>query len=535
MYLLQYKDDFLSEENIDNNINQLWGALIPILEKRTYLYDRYTRKNDESDLKIPLEYYISTIASGYFGGKEPQFKVKQQNETKQKIIKKLFNKIFGEKNNVDEYQTMIDYITNYNDNSSFFYDCVKDYVNVGACYGLLYENKDNETVYAWTSALNTCAIWNYETPAQKIGLIRYWYENTNDGIKIHLELITKEYKRHYINNTIQSKVFDKSVENDFREVKEEQSEVLWDDLPCFAVENPDGLALFENVITPIIKYEQVCKNNANTFQYNDEAKLKITGFTPENDLLIQAKNQDGTPQVDSNGNPVMIPNPARQKEDATILNSKVFYTPDNTGDIDWITKDINDTASENHKKTMLDMALMISGVPNVTDQGFTNADNSSALEKKFFPLDQTLQQADKLFRKEFLRLWEMITNRINVKKGTKFDFRDIEVILNRNLPTNNKEIVDNWLKLRGLVSDKTVIDHLPYDLDAESELNEIEAQDEENMVKNIENMKKLGNSQYEAGDKDVGISRQENERASEDISKGKSKDTKQNTRSIQPT
>ena len=31
------------------------------------------------------------------------------------------------------------------------------------------------------------------------------------------------------------------------------------------------------------------------------------------------------------------------------------------------------------------MALMISGVPNVTDQGFTNADNAAALEKEVFP------------------------------------------------------------------------------------------------------------------------------------------------------
>lgn len=30
------------------------------------------------------------------------------------------------------------------------------------------------------------------------------------------------------------------------------------------------------------------------------------------------------------------------------------------------------------------MALMIAGVPNVTDQGFTNADNAAALEKSSF-------------------------------------------------------------------------------------------------------------------------------------------------------
>lgn len=89
-------------------------------------------------------------------------------------------------------------------------------------------------------------------------------------------------------------------------------------------------------------------------------------------------------------------------------------------------------------------------------------------------------------------MWEIITDRINLKKNTEYDFRDIEVILTRNLPTNNQEITDNWLKLRGLLSDKTVIDHLPYDLDSESELTEMDAQNEANIEKNMENMQKMG-------------------------------------------
>lgn len=489
---IQYSEEFLKEENIANNINILWGKAIPILQHRKQLYDRYTRKNDTSDVIVALEFYISTIASGYFGGKEPQYKVKKINETQKGILKKVFEKVFGEKNNLDEFQTIIDYITKYNDNGSFFYDCVKDYINTGACYGLVYENKENEVVYAHTSSLTSVAIWNYETPNQKIGLLRYWTENSNSGgLTVHLELITKDYKKHYIDG-IEQKSIKESHKTDFKEIKEDSKDVLWNDLPAFAVENPDGLALFENVITLIKKHEQVIKNNANIFQYNDDAKLKITGFTPDNEAVIEVIDENGNPKLDSNGNPIMIKNPARKLEDDAILNAKIFYTPDNTGDIDWVIKNINDTASENHKKTCLDLALMISGVPNVTDQGFTNADNSSALEKKFFPLDQVLQQADKLFEKELLRMWEMITDRINLKKNMEYDFRDIEVILTRNLPTNNQEIIDNWLKLRGLLSDKTVIDHLPYDLDSESELAEMDVQNEANIEKNMQNMQKIG-------------------------------------------
>lgn len=489
---IQYQDDFLSEENINSNINILWGKVLPILMHRKYLYDRFTRKYDKSDVVVALEYYITIIASGYFGGKEPQYKVQKKNETQKSILKKIFGKIFGEKNNPDEFQAIVDYITKYNDNSSFFYDCVKDYISTGACYGLIYENNENEEVYAHTSSLNTIAIWNYDVPAQKIGLLRAWFENTKSGgIETHLEIITKDYKKQYIDG-IEKKDVKKDAEYKFEEVENSKKEVLWNDVPCFAVENPDGLAFFENVITLIKKHEQVIRNNANTFEYNDNAKLKITGFSPDNEVIIQATDKDGKPQVDNNGQPVMIANPARQKEDEAILNAKVFYTPDQSGDIDWVTKDINDTASENHKKTCLDMALMISGVPNVTDQGFTNADNSSALEKKFFPLEQVLQQADHLFKAELLRMWRMITERINTKKNKEYDFRDIEIILVRNLPTDTESIVNSWLKLRGLLSDKTVIDHLPYDLDSEAELAEIDLQNQENIQKNLENMQKMG-------------------------------------------
>lgn len=501
---IQYQDDFLSEENIDSNINILWGKMLPILQHRRYLYDRYTRKYDTNDVVVALEYYISIMASGYFGGKEPQFKVKRQNERRKKILQKIFDKIFGDKNNEEEYQAIIDYITTYNDNGSFFYDLVKDYINTGACYGLLYENKDNEIVYAHTSSLTTVAIYNYETPNQIIGLLRCWYENSSDGgIKTNLEIITDTYKKHYIDGISKKKVVE-NAEYDFKEVEVDKKEVLWKNVPCLAVENPDGLGFFENVITLIRKHEQIIRNNANIFQYNDEAKLKITGYTPEHELLIEKTDENGKIEQDSSGNPIMIRNPKRVKEDEATLKSKVFYTPDNSGDIGWVIKDINDTASENHKKTTLDELLMISGVPNVTDQGFTNADNASALEKKFFPLEQVLQQADNLFRKEFLRMWEMITSRINIKKTKEFDFRDIEIILVRNLPNDTSNTIDTWLKLRGLLSDKTIIEHLPYDLDSESELAELDNQNERNIEKDIAQIKKNGqtdnNEKYEIED-----------------------------------
>ena len=489
---IQYKDEFLNEANINQNISVLWGKALPIFMHRKYLQDRFTRKYDQKDVVVALEYYISIIASGYFGGKEPQFKVKNINETQKGILNRIFKRIFGEKNDPEDYQAIIDYIAKYNDNGSFFYDCVLDYITTGACYGLVYENKYNEEVYANVSSLNTVAIWNYDVPSTKIGLLRCWYENiATGGIETHLEIITKDYKKQFVDG-IEKKTITENAEYKFEEVDGTNTPIMWTDLPCFAVENPYGMAFFENVMTLINKNEKVIENNANIFDYNDNAKLKVTGFSPMNDPLIPLLNDKGEEQKDKEGNVIMTKNPARMQEDDAILNAKVFYTPDKDGDIDWIIKDINDTASENHKKTCLDMALMIAVVPNVTDQGFTNADNAAALEKKFFPLEQVLQQAHHLFRKEYLRMWEMLTARINLKKGKEYDFRDIDVILIRNLPTDTESLTTAWLKLRGLVSDKSIISHLPFGLDAESELAEMDKQNEENIQKNLQQMQMIG-------------------------------------------
>ena len=159
----------------------------------------------------------------------------------------------------------------------------------------------------------------------------------------------------------------------------------------------------------------------------------------------------------------MIENPERKQNDETMLKMKVFYTPDNSGDISWVEKSVQDTALENHKKTLIDLIAMISGVPNITDLGFTNADNASALDRKFFALEQMITDADKHFKQAILRRWETIIDRINKRKHKSYDFRSIKIDLQRNLPTDKDTETTRALKLRGLLSDASIIDMLPDD------------------------------------------------------------------------
>ena len=128
----------------------------------------------------------------------------------------------------------------------------------------------------------------------------------------------------------------------------------------------------------------------------------------------------------------------------------------------------------------------------MTDLGFTQADNNAALEKKFFSLQQYIATFEGDFEEGLKRRWRIILEKFNKEKGKTYDFRDIEIKLNRNLPSDVATMITNALKIRGLVSDDTVINLLGLDLDSTSELAKMNLQNEENIQKNLQQMQMIG-------------------------------------------
>lgn len=490
--MIQWNPETLESENSVAQILMLadkeWNA-------RKQLYERIRRKTDNSELvsindekiKVAFENYINSMVTGYFAGKAPVYDVEKISDpTKLNIIKKLLNKVFNTDANKDEeLKVLIDCISKYNDDGTEYFDLAFEYFGMRGCYEVLYENEENEIVYTKQSALNTIGIFDYSTPVKQIGQLRKWTEKDKNNADITIVELT----------TINGKKYYSPTPSDYKKLQEDKErfeEGKWEMLPCIAIENEMGLSSFELVVSLICAYERVIQNSRNTFQYNDDAKLKITGFTPQNDLMTTKLNENGEPELDENGQPKQVVNKAREEEDKALLKMQVFYTPDNSGDIAWVEKSVQDTALENHKKTLIDLIAMISGVPNITDLGFTNADNASALDRKFFALEQMITDADKHFKQAILRRWETIIDRINKRKHKAYDFRSIKIDLQRNLPTDKDTETTRALKLRGLLSDASIIDMLPDDLDSTSEIEKVDKQNEENIQKNLQQMQMMG-------------------------------------------
>ena len=154
------------------------------------------------------------------------------------------------------------------------------------------------------------------------------------------------------------------------------------------------------------------------------------------------------------------------------------------------------------KKTLMDIICLCSFCPNMTDLGFTSADNNSALEKKFFGLQQYIATFEGDFLEGLTRRWRIILEKFNKEKSKTYDFRDIEVKLNRNLPSDKATDITNALKVRGLLPDETVINLLNLDLDATSELAKMDLQNEENIQKNLQQMQIMGQAGVEQDNKE---------------------------------
>lgn len=478
--MLQIRDlHSYDEKNIDN----LYELVKPILLKRKKLHEKYSRNandktimfsNDDCSTKLTYEKFITDLATGYTSGK-PIYSI---NTSCDDVAEKIENKIFGSVKRDEEYikgmQVVIKHITTYNDDEQENYDLIHDIYELTSCYEIIYETKDeasgkNEIIYTRFDPLQTVATWDYSCPANLTGLIRVWDEiDINENKITKIELTDKFSTRIY---NLDSK--EKLATLDREEMHK------WNDVPAIVVET--NYSIFEPCEDMIRAYEQLIQNVRNTYQYNDsDCKLKIVGYSPDEPSII----------TDEDGN--AIENPARKKEDEAWIKAQTIYVGEN-GDVDWLSKPMNATDIEKTAKMYENIAFQLSGIPNTSDLSFNSNDlNTSAIDRKFYIMNMATKVACSLLKKAYLRRWELIFNRINVKNSTNYDFRDILVDIPKNLPANDDELITSMLKLRNVISDQTIVSKLGYDYNVEKQF--IDEETEDKIITNIENMQMMKNS-----------------------------------------
>lgn len=165
-----------------------------------------------------------------------------------------------------------------------------------------------------------------------------------------------------------------------------------------------------------------------------------------------------------------------EMEDDSLQKAKThgaIYLNDPAAKIEYITKNLNDVFYENAKITIEKNIYKFSSTLDMSEESFTGA-SGEARKWKLLAIENKAQATERLVIKALRHQFKLIADYLEIKKGKKMDALGVQVIFNRNLPSEIGQIVEENSKLVGQVSQRTLLSRLPFISDVEKELQQLE-------------------------------------------------------------
>lgn len=150
-------------------------------------------------------------------------------------------------------------------------------------------------------------------------------------------------------------------------------------------------------------------------------------------------------------------------------------------DVKYLTKDINKDFIDLQLKELKENIYSFSSTVNMADDKFSGGTQSGESRKwKLLSLENKTATKERLFAKSLRQLFQVVCSAWN-KKNININYSDIDFLFTRNLPTETTTIVDNVVKLTGIVSKETQLKLLPFIKNVDHELEEIAKEREDSM------------------------------------------------------
>lgn len=500
----------IKDEFSNGKIQDLFSEVDAVLQKRQTIQERYlrgitsTNPSTGDKVQVFFEKFITDLAAGYLSG-EITYNAEIIDENEEPAYRLLHPSHTQplDPNTASQMKYLITAISSKNDDPTVLKQLFHDAVLFGACYereldlmntpaavispseSISTSQNDPNYTYYPLSALNTVALFPTDiSDAQQqnaVALITVYTldaRNSEDNQEHTLYYCIE--CNPYTNNYTTS-IYDKTTNQDATSqykttitLKEEKPTTH--NIPTFSVFEPDPqVSIIDPIISLVSAYEEIMNNLNNLYHYNDaDAKLKISGYRPENTLTIPNPDFDPTAPI-SSSNPEKILNPARQIEDDYLMNSKTFFVQEG-GDVDWILKDINAADATTYLKYYVDSIFQISGIPNTNDSAFNSGDlNASAIDRKFYTMALMLDDVRQGVTTLIKHRWGNFFSRINLISPTKYNIDDLNISIGTNLPSMTDETINQQLALNGILSQKTLLSNLGYDYATEKKNKEEEA------------------------------------------------------------
>ena len=196
---------------------------------------------------------------------------------------------------------------------------------------------------------------------------------------------------------------------------------------------------FEKVIPLIDAYDKFVSDSLNDFDYFTNAYLAFYGVdSPEEDI-------------------------------AEMKQERLLFFPEGAN-AEFITKDLHGSEVEAHLDRTEKDIHKLSKVPNSSDENFASNASGVAMQYKLLGTENLAIVKERKFKRALQKRIELILNFLDFKSGNTLDWRQVNLTFTRNLPVDGTAVAEYINKLRGLLSDETLIGWLPNVEDAKTEI-----------------------------------------------------------------
>ena len=329
-------------------------------------------------------------------------------------------------------------IFEYNDEADENAELAKNASIYGVAYEMLYLSEEDKMIrFKALNPKEIIPIFDKTVEQNLMAIIRYYddYDVVDDKTYTLVEVIDNTMVRRY------------KMDNSFL-LLEEYPHYFGMVPVAIYKNNEEEQGDFEAVISLIDAYDKMESDTLNDFEYFVDAYLALYGYT--------ATGEDV----------------AKMKEDRILLM-------DEGTSAEWLIKQTSDTYVENMKNRLDADIHKFAKCPNMADKEFASNASGVAIKFKLLGTENLVSIKERKFKRGLQQRLELMSM-INSILREGFDWRGIDIIFTRNVPSNDTDIANIVNTLKDIVSEETLLAQIPFVENVQDELERLKQEREEN-------------------------------------------------------
>ena len=321
-------------------------------------------------------------------------------------------------------------VLRYNDYKEEDSEFLKSALIFGKSYEIMYLDEDGEIRFNVLDTRQGFPIYSDDLNKDLLYFVRIFPVDNLDILKGYYVEVYSEHTvdRFDMNDAYSNLRFISSEQHYFHQVP----------VTVFSL-NREEVGSFEKIMSMQDSYNKLISASEDDFESFCDAYMVIRGMEVDDDELF------------------------KMKQNRILLL-------DEEGDVSYLTKDIKDTALNNMLDELNGKIHRVSNSPDFGDESFANSSGIS-LKYKLIGFENTASNIETRLVKALQKRIELISEILYIKNSVVW--RDINIVVSRNLPVDIAEIVETVNGLKGTVSNKTLLSQIPFIEDVDAELEKV--------------------------------------------------------------